>query len=814
MKRFYAASVAMLFLAAFVFMPAAFAIQNTKSVQTKKSVKTAPSVEIAFVFDSNAEKTEQITKEYRPIISKSLLPEYKAVFSDDLVFKGDWTQKGSIEAANKALQSKAKIIICFGYWSGEYLKNKKDKTKSVIIVDQYAIRGFSDKFFNPVQQSVNDFVVFQRIMPSLGKTAILLNERVYNSRNDWYALAEKGFKEKDCDIDFVILPVNNNITQSLNDIPDDVQSAYITQVYNLTLAERQELYEGLKERKIASFSSMGQDDVEAGALFGTSTQDLDQKLAEMASFSIKNVIKGGVVQSRPVVITDNNVLYFNEDTAKAIGYQPHIRLLKSVVVISKERPKELDLSYVFKTFEDRNLSVQRKKFLVSAARRSLASAYLRYLPSARVSLGGQWYNGDYAYSYQDVPTKAGAVTFGVDQVIYSPDLVTNIIVKHKRVKFDKAEKVLTEQNLELEVAQLYVETLMLKNKIDVQEEYVKEVRDNVAIAKTRMLSGFCGKEEVLRWTGELNKAEEELLVLNAAYDNMKIHISQMLYSDQTLDYSLKALTTDDPSFFLSDINLIDHIRTPEKISQLTQMLIKAAIVLAPETTKLKAAIAMKKAEMANYAQKFILPNAKISYEYTNQFGRELPYYDYISGNIPGVNGLKQLRYTFGDGSMNVLNENSHRLFIGAEWRPIEGGTKIAEIARCKSELNELRAYLDEVETEIEMSIRSVVNRAVARYLCIERAYRAMFAEEENYKMVKANYLKNKATIAQTLDALQVANNAKHEAKNSQYEFFKELIWVQRALVSVNWQNASEDSKNFIKNLGQVLPAEKDIDVSL
>ncbi|MCQ2755139.1 MAG: hypothetical protein MJ231_08890, partial [bacterium] len=60
--------------------------------------------EIAFVFDSNAEKTNEILKVYKPMISKSLLPEYKAVFSDDLVFKGEWTEASSQKAAQKALQ--------------------------------------------------------------------------------------------------------------------------------------------------------------------------------------------------------------------------------------------------------------------------------------------------------------------------------------------------------------------------------------------------------------------------------------------------------------------------------------------------------------------------------------------------------------------------------------------------------------------------------------------------------------------------------------------------------------------------------------
>ena len=152
-------------------LQASFGITETKAKASTQKTINAPKIEIAFVFDSNAEKTGDIIKTYRPIIEKSLLPDYKVVFPEDLVFKGNWTEKGAIEAANKALKSRAKMIVCFGYWSGEYLK--KNKTKNIITVDNYAIRGFSEKFFNPVQQSVNDFVVFKRLVPSEGRTAIL-----------------------------------------------------------------------------------------------------------------------------------------------------------------------------------------------------------------------------------------------------------------------------------------------------------------------------------------------------------------------------------------------------------------------------------------------------------------------------------------------------------------------------------------------------------------------------------------------------------------------------------------------------------------
>jgi outer membrane protein TolC len=156
-----------------------------------------------------------------------------------------------------------------------------------------------------------------------------------------------------------------------------------------------------------------------------------------------------------------------------------------------------------------------------------------------------------------------------------------------------------------------------------------------------------------------------------------------------------------------------------------------------------------------------------------------------------------------------LDKTSGRFLIAAQWKPIEGGTKIAEIARCKAELNELNAYLEQVNTELEMNVREVVNRAISKYFIIEKSYKAMFAEAENYQMVKAKYLKGEAPITQVSDALQLYTKAKIDALNSQYEFYKELMWVQRGLIAMNWSKASDEAKKWIKSIPSILPAEED-----
>lgn len=828
MKKILCSALA---FAALLSYNACYAAAPSANVQQKavQTIPNAKTIELAFVFDGPSDKNAEVLQVFQKTITRSLLPEFKATFPKDLIFTGDWSQQGAVNASNKALNSRAQMVISLGYMSSNYYADKKNKNKFVVTIDQYGLRDFGDKFFNPIQQSVNDFVTFKKLVPDIKKTAILMNENFYKGRNDWNTLISKKLKEKNCNLEFVVIPVNSNIKSSLAKVPANVDSVFITPLYNLSGEQRNELFKMINNKKLPSYSVVGKEDVEKGALLGASTYDVDKKLAEATSFNIHGVLHGKAVKNERIPFYDDKVIFFNSDTAAELGYVAPLRLLNnSVTITHKELPK-YDLALLLNTLDENNLDMARKRFLINAARRSVASSYLRYLPTLRIDLGHQHYNGAYANSYSDVPHRVGQFVVGLDQVLYSPDLVTNIIVKHKKLKFDKAEAALTKANTEYQTAELYIDTLMLENMIKVQEEFVQETRENLAIARVREKTGKCGKEETLRWAGDVSEAEKKLLSMKADYKNIKIHINKLLYKDQTQDFNLKPLTADDPAFFTSDLHIIDHVRNPEKLGRFTDMLVKEVIYLSPETAKLKAAIAMKKAEMSNYAQKFVMPNAKLSVEYGTQFDRQLPYedaghkqmqtvgsaYGYATGATAAAGTGMESAYGAAGYNQGLaspwldLNKNYTRVFIAAQWKPIEGGHKIAEIARCKAELNELNAYLEQVNTEIEMQVRSVVNRAISKYFIIEKSYKAMFAQAENYQMVKAKYLRGEVPLTQLVDAQNLYFEAKLEALNSQYEFYKELIWVQRGLLAVNWTKASDDAKNWIKNIPSILPAEED-----
>ncbi|MBP7212436.1 TolC family protein, partial [bacterium] len=658
--------------------------------------KNARTIKYAFVFDGPSEKNEEVLKKFKQSIIETTAPDYKAGFSQKNVYTGNWTTKSVQDASERAMNSDATMVVSLGYLSTKYYNSKHDKPKFVVTIDQYGLRDLGGDFFNPVQQSLKGIQLFHRLIP-FKKVAVLMNESFYKTRKDWNDILSEKLKG----FDYKVIPVeNSNIDEALKRISSfNADAVVITPLFNLSEDKKHILISGINSKKIPTFSTMGKDDVQDGVLMGAGAYDLDRKLAEATSFSIRGVLNGAKMQPKPIQFYEDQIIYFNKDTADLIGYDPHLRLLNNAEIISNKKPQVYNLSTVFDTLSKQNIDIERKKLLVTAAKRASLAAMLKYLPTLEMTLGYQQYNYDYADSTKiSMPEKTGVFSMGVEQIIYSPALVTNILVKKKAVNFAKDEQRLTEQNMGIDVATLYIQELILENLVAVQKQNVVESRENLAIARVREQMGLCGKEETLRWATQLFTEDQEFLDMKADLKNVRLAINKLLDKPQSERFSLAPLRANDPAFFTSCINIIDYVSTPNNLEAFTKMLVDESYKVSPELAKLKEARKMKEYERAMYVQKFILPDAKLSLEYTSLMNRE------FTGDT--VIPSPDLRY-YPAGKLTVPtilpkpDATNLRLGVFAQWKPIEGGTKFAEISRINNEIKELDRYDAEVRTELE-----------------------------------------------------------------------------------------------------------------
>ena len=87
MRRFISALLA-ISICFLYSMPVSIAAEMVQPKALQLSPNAKP-IELAFVFDGPSDKNEVVLQKFQKTITRSLMPDYKAVFPKDLIFTGD-----------------------------------------------------------------------------------------------------------------------------------------------------------------------------------------------------------------------------------------------------------------------------------------------------------------------------------------------------------------------------------------------------------------------------------------------------------------------------------------------------------------------------------------------------------------------------------------------------------------------------------------------------------------------------------------------------------------------------------------------------
>ena len=67
-----------------------------------KPAPNARKIDIAFVFDGPSDKNAEVMETFKKTITRSLLPDYIAVYPNDLIFTGNWSENSAKDVSEKA----------------------------------------------------------------------------------------------------------------------------------------------------------------------------------------------------------------------------------------------------------------------------------------------------------------------------------------------------------------------------------------------------------------------------------------------------------------------------------------------------------------------------------------------------------------------------------------------------------------------------------------------------------------------------------------------------------------------------------------
>ena len=219
------------------------------------------------------------------------------------------------------------------------------------------------------QRAVNDMETFRKMIRF---------ERLHVGLDEVEALNLSDLKptieaySKQLGVEIVSFPVTSDPEETLARLPADVEAFYLIPLGRLNRQARQTLIDGLKARKIPTFSNVGPRDVEMGAL-ATLRPDFQTQTVRRVALNLFHLIRGESAKALPVFLLPETKLLINAETAVAIGYRPDYETQIYATFMNEEAfevdAQPLDLRQVLRIAEEENTALTISDAQVETAKR-------------------------------------------------------------------------------------------------------------------------------------------------------------------------------------------------------------------------------------------------------------------------------------------------------------------------------------------------------------------------------------------------------------------------------------------------------------
>jgi outer membrane protein TolC len=708
--------------------------------------------------------------------------EFPVSFPSDKTIIGDWSMPGVKAAADKLLNDpEVDLLLAFGVLTSHNLAHRGPLPKPAVApftvdraIQDYPLRqeasGVSNFCYlaspSPIRRDIQTFtelLPFRRLAvlsnrPYLEAIPALTDELAAN-------LADRG-------IAMTSVAVDSSAEAALAALPKDIDAVYVTPLLGLPQAELRILIEGLKSRKLPSFSYFGYSEVQQGILAGAAPQSDFPRLARRTALTIQSILLGKDPGELPVFFSQEDRLSINMRTARAIGFSPTWEQLIEAELIAEEAngpTRQLTLAETVNEALNLNLDLAASDRRIAAGEAEVRKARSALLPQLAMVANGLFIDEDRAeasFGSQAERSVSGALV--LDQSLYSEARRANYQVQGRQQEANLQER----RQLRLDIVQAaadgYLNVLRAKTLQKIQANNLRVTRSNLALARRRQTVGFSGPAEVYRWESQL--AQDRKAVVQAATQRSlaEIALNRLLQRPAEEAFTTAEVDLGDPQFLVSNQRLEPYLATPAAFAHYRDFMVQEGLAEIPELQRIDRAIDAQKRLQLAARRSFWAPEVSLRAGLNQQFyeggaGVDSPFTGSLPIEIPQTN----------DTDWSVGLNLSLPLFTG--------GARSAELQKATEQLARLHIERQALSDRFEQRIRSALQRARASLTIIHLSAQGATAARKNLGLVTDAYSRGLVSIIQLLDAQNAALVADSVAASSIYDFFIDLMEVQRAV---------------------------------
>jgi outer membrane protein len=579
-----------------------------------------------------------------------------------------------------------------------------------------------------------------------------------------------------------VVSVSPDVDSVLSSLPAGAEAAYLTALPRLSPSARQGLIDGLTEKGIATFSTLGHPDVEVGAFAGL-TPDTRQQVVRRVALNINQLIRGDATGALPVLVRTDSRLLINARTAAALGIpvSPQTRIFASILHEEslEQQVKSLTLAETLRLAAEQNTILSIQDAVTATLQERVGIAKSGLLPQLGLDMSALGTDADLAFTNAGVSTD-GSVrgALALRQMIYDDRSVSD---------YRSAKKVAVSSEHDLETVRLdvladagraYIELSRAQALLEVEQSNLRLSEDNLELAILREEVGYSGRDEVLRWQAVVADNRSSVLLGAQEVEVARIELNQILNVDQGRTWMLQEIPVDPDIFTFLDGRMASVFGKPQMWTAVRTGFSTVARENSPEIRALDELSGAQQIQVGRAKRAWYLPSFSAGASYSDEI---------VKGDtiIPG----------FGNDSYTFTIDLSYPVF--------EGGRKGSESAVSKIVLEGIDREVDLAHQLVERRMRTALRRVESSFPRIRFSERSSEAATANLVIVQDKYAEGIVNITDLLSAQTGKFTSDRLVAVSVHEFLLDLIDLQRAL---SWFEAEQTAAERADLADRVLAA--------
>ena len=761
------------------------------------SLWAKPNYTIAIVTDGQTDFNEDFEEQMKDEIDQLLGRDFNVRFPKKLRYDGAWNYKKISKDINRALNSRQdSLVITLGTLSSQIAATKKFLNKPLIAstIINPKMQGVPYKhgtsgrhnltYINGYFDIKDDIEVIKSIM-GVEKVAVLINPNLYANAPHIQKYIEKSFKKEG--IATQIIPADPDLNVILDAIDDDVDFVYVTPLFQKNDEERRDLYTALRLKGLPSFSAIGRDDVELGALFGNVPASDNKRLIRQIALQVQQISLGMQPSKLSVDFKPYPALSLNSQTAEDVGFVPSWDLLSRSTILEADDSDShyFSIEEIMDRAVEYNLRIIQAENQIDVSEKNVEKADATFLPQINLDIKGRQIDDSRVVkSFGLLQKNELNAEVTLRQNLYNQTQYSNISINKAFFNATKHEVDHAKLEVAMQASLLYLKILQFKNRLELQKSNLELSKNNLRSAITKQDIGIGNQSDIYRWQSKIANDKKDVLFTHATILKTQFTLKALLNLDQDLPLNFEKITMEDPVFLTHDKKIRDYFENPAGFKIFEGFLVKTGLENSPQLhqfddiAKAKALIADTTA--ASLYTPDVYFQAGVRYKFLGYKEPSSKAFTPNQTQMDVVQGLSE------------LDDVEYQVGIVASLPLYTGGYQTAERESAKAALLTAHSQQKNIENNAERDIRNALYQAKASYLSIDLSHDAYIAANKNLQNMTAIYQQGNGSILNLLDAQNSTLKAALVENNTRYGFMADLIRLQRRIGQVNFNIPDEE----------------------